>query len=525
MVMVLAVVLLMGPAVLAQQKPAPASAQATAPKRSCPKQADQQVCERGWQSLDVAEAEGLGLRDQGMRAYVGLQVARAYTAGDKKKAIALLNDAFTATLDMADAESQREQKLYLQRPILVNMAPLAPERVEELIPQAVPGVRKQVFEALLGYYQKTKRYDAAIETINRIAGESDFPYGAASSLMGVLPEDKASEKQQLFAAALRSYRTRPPGRQEFFLGGDFLAMIQERWKGMPPALVREAIDEVLKQADSKGDPDAKPIRVTVTYRGGGNGAFSSMYDYDLFELLPILRQLDPAYAESLLKDREVLAKEFETYAQSSGKGIQSISWGNSYGSVRRTTELKADPVAHPDEALEKALAVTDAGQRVEFLLGYARVTVQKNPTAAKNFLGSTLKYVNELKSPRDEARVLTDAADLYLQLKDDMGAEKALAAGNSAVEKLYADDVDAERPNTALKAFWPSTNAWIRLVRLAGRVSPDLALGMVKETRDDEIRPVLRLAVAQAWIGISVGWITEMSRAGTAQYSDPEAGR
>ncbi len=507
------------------QQPAPPhqAARKAAPKpRPCQKGTDPQTCERGWQLLDDAEAEAAGLREGGMRAYAQLQIARAYTVSDKKKTITLLDAAFAATLNMVGDGSRSRETQTLQGQILTSLAPLAPERVQELAPQAVPPARREAFQALLGYYEKNKRLDEAMATIDRLAGESDFPYAAASRIMTALPPEKAGERQQLFVTALHSFQTHPPARNAFFFGGDFLALVVDHWKEMPPALVREAIDEVLKQADTNADPNAKPVRVTMSYQGG-SAAFSSMYEYQLFELLPVLRQIDPEYADSLLRDHQALAQQFDSYSQAGTPAITGIFFGNSYQRPSHF-ELKADPVAHPDEALEKVLALNDPEVQANFLLAYARQTLEKNPTTAKNFLDKLVSTVApQIKSARDQARVFADAADFYLKLNNSMGAQKAIAAGNAAAEKLYGDDTDTTHPNPALKAYWPSTNAWIRLVRLAGRVSPDLSLELVKETRDEEIRPVLRIALAGAWIGAPLGPLTVIDKnGGWSQNRDPE---
>ncbi len=526
MVALLVAVLLFSGGVFAQQGSPRAPAKKPAPgAKPCPKDIDLQTCERGWQLLEAAEAEAGGLRDAGMRAYMKSQIARAYVTSDKSKAVLFLSDAFTVTLDMAsDNNIETAQKDTLQSDILSRLAPLAPERVEEFIPQARPSPRRSAFRALLGYYEKDKRFDAALEMINRIAGEGDFPYEAASSLMHALPEDKAAERQQLFTAALNSFRTRPPARNSYYFGsGDFPDLVVNYWKDIPVPLVREAIDEVLKQAKESADPNANAVGVTLGYRDGGESRLSSMYDYRLFQLLPVMRQIDPAYAESLLKDHESVAKDIDSYAKAGGL-ITFISFGSSYPGPRRTqTQLKADPVAHPDDALEQVLALRDPEHEASLLLAFARTALEKN-SAAKDFLDKLVKTVApQLKSPRDQARVCADAAGLYLKLKDNMGAQNAIAAANAAAEKLYADDTDSDRPNRALKAYWPSTSVSIRLVRLAGRISPNSALTMIKETRDDEIRSVLRLALAGSWIAIPLGSLTEISKdGGWSSNRDPE---
>jgi len=57
--------------------------------------------ERGRQMLQLAETQAAGL-EGGMRSYALMQVARAYQPTDKKKALALLEDALAATRAIDD---------------------------------------------------------------------------------------------------------------------------------------------------------------------------------------------------------------------------------------------------------------------------------------------------------------------------------------------------------------------------------------------------------------------------------------
>jgi hypothetical protein len=74
----------------------------------------------------------------------------------------------------------------------------------------------------------------------------------------------------------------------------------------------------------------------------------------------------------------------------------------------------------------------------------------------------------------------------------------AIAEETVFAQQLYAKDADLTAPNTALKAQWPSTNAWRDFVGLAARVSPDEAAKVIEEVPDPEIHAVLRMALASS---------------------------
>src|SRR4051794_14342926 len=252
----------------------------------------------GTQLLQRAEMEAAGL-PPGMRAYSLLQIARGYEQSDKAKAVELLEGAFTATRAVDD-DGSLQTRDKLQRQILSAMAPLAPDKVDDYLPQLSPDTRKQVLEALLTHYQQTKQLDHAIDLVYRISHESEFPYGAASRIIQALPPEQDAEAGQLFTRALASFRDHKHASGMFFGGDDFGDFIMRNAKRVPPATVKEAIYEALKQAQDAAKEN----------QNGGNGQialasdkgslrFNSTYEYRLFQLLPVLRSIDPDEADKL----------------------------------------------------------------------------------------------------------------------------------------------------------------------------------------------------------------------------------
>src|SRR5205814_2902227 len=113
----------------------------------------------------------------------------------------------------------------------------------------------------------------------------EFPYGAGAEMMRELPAAKRGELQQMFTTALESYKNhKHPG---VTMGpGDFAAMIGEFHAQLSPDVVKEAIAEVLRQAqvpDDDGKPRApEPVSVASAQ---GSVAMGSLYEYRLFQLL------------------------------------------------------------------------------------------------------------------------------------------------------------------------------------------------------------------------------------------------
>ena len=96
-----------------------------------------------------------------------------------------------------------------------------------------------------------------------------------------------------------------------WVAGDLSGMVVRFWRHFPPELVLDAIDQILDHSKtddtqialkaSAGPDRTLTIKSTVI-------TFGSVYQYRLFELLPVLRELDPSKAEQLSNDPQVQAQ-------------------------------------------------------------------------------------------------------------------------------------------------------------------------------------------------------------------------
>jgi hypothetical protein len=223
--------------------------------------------QRAAQMLEGSIAEARGIEATGGRAFALLQVARALQNTDKKQALELLEEALASVRSLDEDSIQTKDRL--QRQILRAYVALAPERADGLLDELDVSARKEVLNSLLSYYESKKQQGRALEVIYRIGQESELPYGAAARLIAGMKAERSSDAQQLFAAALASYRTygesrRPVGPESFS------DMITRTWEKLPPGLVKAGIDEVLAQAEKEDkESDNRGSVMTMVGNKGG----------------------------------------------------------------------------------------------------------------------------------------------------------------------------------------------------------------------------------------------------------------
>ena len=487
---------------------------------------------RAMQMLESAEGQARGIEDGSSRAFALLQLARAYQATDKKKAVGLLEEAFTASKAASEQMSpqvKRAANMQLQQ-ILLALIPLAPEKVNELLPQIDAQPRERVVTELLGYYVKNHQTDRALEMIYRIGQEKEIPYGAASRLMGDFGPEQDDQRQQLFTTALASYRDHQADHAGFAMGsGDFGTLITQYCKQLPPSLVMQAIDVVLEQA-RKTDTAAKDKEGPATISlASSKGAvqLNGQYEYGLFQLLPVLRELDPQQAEKLAKEYQTVQTMLAKYPQgvgslngdeknrgsnivmSSGAPAKMPRGGPGSGGpnpleMQRMQKIMEDAEAHPQDALANALTLNSPTMKTEALIAIARAAGKKNIGVANSALAKAQESAQQMEDI-PSTMSLRDIASTYLVLEENDEAKKAVEKGIAAAAKTYKTDTDADDPNQAPKPYWPSAAGFRNMMMLAVKISPMFAQEQLKEIPDEDIRTIARIGLAESLLQIRGG--------------------
>lgn len=504
--------------------------------------------ERAAQLLEAAEGQARGMKDPGSRAFALLQLGRAYKEIDKKKAIESFEEALSATRAIEDDPRFRRSRARIVEQILDQLIPLAPEKIDDFLAAVDSTGREKVFNSLLRYHNNRKQTEKALETIYRMGQEFEIPYGAAGTIMSNLTPEQSDEMQQLFTTCIASYRDHEHEGM-FFGGGDFGSLVAQYYRQVPAVLARQAIDVLLSEARKRAKEESEKGQPTSISMSSAKGAIalSSYYDYRLFQLLPALKALDPQEAEKLLKERQdvqtLLAKYPEgmsSVAPELGQGERGAGGGRRQtggasfmvGSggpggagggrpaggpppgpnpleMQKMAKLIEDADEHPQDSIANAGTLTSPEMKVQAYLGIARETWKKNSSAARAALGKANESVGKL-DPEQQLTSLRDLAGLYESLGDKDESKKVIEKGIASAEKMLKTDTNAEDPNQAPKAYWPSTGAYRSMLALAAKISPTWAVSLLKEIPDEDIKAINQIAIANSLLQTRGGMLEVM---------------
>jgi len=494
--------------------------------------------------LSIAEGEAGGL-DGEMRGWALWQIGLAYQSVDKAKALSVLRNALVAvhssreetsvpSIDKNPITGSRllPPKLVLERDIASSIVRLEPKRTDDVFEEVDPVIRSAILISVLEYQEKEKHFDVAIETLNRICAQDEMPYKQAMALMDNFKPEQSGQLSQLFVMALASYREHAPHLQ---FHDDFSPMLVRFWKRLPDKVVREGIDEILRQA-----ADNKKQSGYSFVSDKRAASFRSLYEYRLFQILPVIQAVDPSAAEEYRKEYPSMSSNDGNSGRAEGIGSPSntqsekAQWfhaNNSSVMASLTPEYSvAEKIAtesdsgHMDQAVSDAANLRDPNLRAQIYEYIAGSAAKKQESVAKRALEGMLQTA-EKQEPANAVGSYATAAKLYQKIDEVDEAKESIEAGWKVAGKLYQKDADEDDPNTALKAFWPSTNAYCGMLRLAASISDTWAISLLDDIKDADIRTAAEIALAGGLLKSPGGPSTTMvvkkngSSFGTSQQS------
>jgi hypothetical protein len=528
--------LLLSSACLAQSKPAADTPPTSRPATAKPKLTPEQV--RGLRLLKASEGEAAGLQPE-MRAFVLWQVSHGYSKVLPDKSLATLLDAFQVT-EAIDSDTPPDgcawevchMKSYLQRHLAEELLSRCEARgkfdeVEQLLPRLEPKVREEMVDRLIIEYAEKDQFPSAIALLNQIDDDRYYPYYAAEALM--LRDPHPEDRLSIFTQAVSRFRAQPDAQPDSY---DLATLVMRFSRDLPSTAVLDAIDQILARAKDE-DEDQKQ-RVGINSQAG-SVYFDSRYQFRLFQLLPVLEDLDKAKAEGLLRDNAPLGKAFDKFP----KGPQSMdpkAYGDTplpKGDYAVAPEVDVVDDKDPNEAAYQALApielklqkifgeeekdpqqaYQDAQElpvkgpmgdtfpsRAEALASIAKSSIKKDPALARTAMNDMRKLIGDLDIAI-QARFLTVVPNFYVEVGDMEEARNSIRDLMKLADKLYARDTDSSDPNLLFKGFWPATALWRRCVEYSAKVSPEFAEEMLAQIPDAEIQSFARVNYAASLAG------------------------
>ena len=352
----------------------------------------------------------------------------------------------------------------------------------------------------------TKEGMSAVEKLQASArqmGENGFyPYMAVSQLLRGVAEKDKDRAQAIAMDAVAFINRRPLSGLE---SQQVTMFLQSARDVIPRPMVKEILERVVKDAlETAKQSDGTQVAASFQTEDGQSAQLNSMATLMIFQLLPMIRDVDPDWAKKL----EDQSEELKRVAALMNSGQRtSIMIGARTGGPTGPNgnqrdfrdELQSNSVDElaardPQRAMETAQAIKDPTVRVAAI---ARASAAGTDAAAKEkALKDAKDALAQASDPRDKLTILAGLAQAQASMKDDEGLAATLQQSFVLADDMFRRSVDKTPDGGAWMR--PGVQATTSMVRAGARKSPQIFTEKIDGVRHQPLKALLLLSAAEA---------------------------
>jgi hypothetical protein len=469
--------------------------------------------ERARALLDSAAGAVAAARPQVQVAGL-IHLAGNYQVFDRTRALDLYRQAFTVAAALPPSATA-DPRGALQAEIVRQVATLDLSAAIALLARMEPASgtdadpRETALAAIVNQLLGQRQYDQALAAVEAAGAVGAYPYAVLGTVLERLPADDA-RRVTAFGAAMAAFANRP--------GTEFAGLLVRAWKGLPPPVAQSAADSFVAWVLDRADAG-----YTAASRSTARGSvtFSTRQEAELFDVMYVVQQVDPDRAAALLARYPALAAALAKFPQ--GTASMLLAGGGLNTAVTRSrkkptgeseaaqrlnalAESRAAAVltwvgTDNQKALDLVPTIPLVAKQAEVTAAIGRALVARDPAAGAAVLERAASLLDKVKEPAQRIRTWETVAEAAHQAGDDQLAWQALERGLSDAAGMYRLDTDAGDPNQALVEYWPSTQAYRRLVAVAARAFGVAAEPLLAGIGDVDVALLARIELAQALLG------------------------
>lgn len=379
-----------------------------------------------------------------VRAAALLRIARVESGIDGARARKTLLEGIDAVQNLPS--SRREHLLEEARRVA---AAVSPELLAEIPVIWHGGPEPFASDGIVHTMLTHGHLDAAFDYLLHYEDSASFPFSSIGNVLQQLNQHAPKDAVRRMILLRRAAETWGQGSSGHHHERDhFVRVFGNFWKEFPPEEAFDVARMIVAHAAKQPDDG-----ITAGY--SNKVQFTSCRQHILFQILHVLRHLDPALAQSLIDSHDQLAAAAQRYPN----GLETLH-EEAQAEVER---LKAEGTAL-------------GGHRAGCVL-----------TGAPKDFDRQIRLIDATRSGNFEP-----------SLKD-------------AIEK-YQEDTSPAARNYAPKEYWPSTGIFRTIFYTAGRCLGPEAVKLLERVPDDDLRLFAAIELAAALAGAPESWITKLKQ-------------
>jgi hypothetical protein len=461
--------------------------------------------------IDRAQALTNDLNDTD-RAYVLAKIAELTAKRDPQTSKTRAEEAFKLAANANDSASSQIQMSAMMA-VSQNDLDRALQMLSEMPAQrpradgsAAPDIRGAA-ATMLFTRAFTKEGMASVEKLQSAArqmGENGFyPYMAVAQVLRGVGEKDKDRAQTIAMDAVAFVNRRQLSGMESQQITMFLRSAREF---ISRPMMKEILERIVKEAlETAKQSDGTQVAASFESEDGQSAQLNSMATLMIFQLMPMIRDVDPDWAKQL----EDQSEELKRVAALMGSGQRTSIMigarntggpnGPNGGDRDFRDELQAmsvDELASrdPQRAMETAQSIKDPTVRVAAI---ARASAAGTDEAAKEkALKDAKDALAQATDPRDKLTILSGLAQAQAALKDEEGLATTLQQSFVLADDMFRRSVD----RTPAGGAWmrPGVQATTSMVRAGARKSPKIFADKIDGVRHQPLKALLLLSAAEA---------------------------
>ena len=447
-----------------------------------------------------------------------MHLADNYQAFDKKKAIEYFKQAFTAAILPPTSQSPFARGTQME--IVVALTTLDAAEGIALLKQMEPpaqGYDNRSFAAsrVIGELLQKSQTQTAIDLADYMGSSGAYPFAGVSQIMAKLPPAD-NQFAAVFTSALSAYTIKPDR--------SFVSLVMKYRKDLPAGMAQAALARILAVVLS-GKTDI-PYNAQTLSSSKGTATFTSPEESELFDIAPLVREIDPKRYEDLLATHAELRSALQLFpgggpsvaddhgvstytVSSSGKSSDAAAEKRAADAMNDrmkmaaliNTRAEAALVAaakDPDKGLDLVADIPSPPKQAEVLARIAQSVGENDVAKARRVLARCLTLLDDVKYPEDRVIAWDAVAGAALVIKDDATVQRATDRMLADAAELYKEDTNTDKPNRAWRENWPSTAAYRRAVIRATKLLSVDAAPVLEKITDPDQNVLARITMAQA---------------------------
>ncbi|HKS76723.1 MAG TPA: hypothetical protein VJQ82_26140 [Terriglobales bacterium] len=409
-------------------------------------------------------------------------------------------------------------RLAIQKNAATAMAWIDPTRALQLLRQCdTPASAEMDNEDIRGVAARTvfKRYwdkqgvaglGRIESTADRIGDTGQYPYGAMRPLILEVSRRNPARGLTLIGEAVTYY-----GRGSLFQSADeeFIDFFKEVRGLMPPAVQREALEAAVKNlTKNSGERETQHWQMRV-YTSKGVAEFHTLNAKLLFDILPMIREIDPDWAKRLVQDHAELAQTDagmgKVLSQEGGVVMSKpdnppspaeLATKEQYlMEVSRLQQIEEIAAKDPDQALTLAMSINDPARHA-MGLAYAAAGFGNHPEQASQLLSQSQQSLSSMKRDDEKLEAFVAIAQSAASLHDIPRAREAVEKGLDLGEQVY-EESRKQHPEWPVYS-WEGQEDVQKLTELGTRIDAAQTVGRVEQIHDHALQAYLLIAASRA---------------------------